>query len=161
MARTASGAFNVSKMKSMFAEFRTHLDTLQKRKAELQGELAEIESVISQFGGSSPVANGSTTAGKRRGRPPGSKNLAKTAAANGSAPKRDGRVKNEMSLVASLEKVLGESSDPLSVGDIMTKVQGLGYKSSSPNFRGIINQTLIKEKKRFGSAGRGMYQMKT
>ena len=155
MARTASGAFNVSKMKSMFAQFRSHLETLQKRKSELQAELADIESMIGDFGGG--ASNGSASTGKRRGRPPGSKNLAKTP---GNSPKRDGRVKNEMSLVASLEKVLGESANPLSVGDIMSKVQGLGYKSSSPNFRGIINQTLIKEKKRFGSAGRGMYEMK-
>ena len=34
-----------------------------------------------------------------------------------------------------------------------------GYRSNSANFRSIVNQTLIKDK-RFGSAGRGVYQLK-
>ena len=52
-----------------------------------------------------------------------------------------------------------KSSKPMSVGDILDAVLKSGYRTSSANFRGIVNQTLIKEK-RFGSAGRGLYQMK-
>ena len=42
---------------------------------------------------------------------------------------------------------------------LLQKVQAAGYRSGSANFRGIINQTLIKDK-RFGKAERGMYQLK-
>ena len=48
----------------------------------------------------------------------------------------------------------------MSVPDIVEGVQAAGYKSSSPNFRGIVNQTLIKERKKFQSVSRGVYAMK-
>jgi hypothetical protein len=64
-----------------------------------------------------------------------------------------------MSLVAALESVM-KKGDPMGVGDIVDAVQSSGYRSRSANFRGIVNQTLIKEKKRFSSPGRGMYQLK-
>ena len=70
-----------------------------------------------------------------------------------------GRARNPKSLVASMEAVLSRASKPMSVGDIMDGVRAAGYRSSSANFRGIVNQTLIKEK-RFASAGRGIYQLK-
>jgi hypothetical protein len=47
----------------------------------------------------------------------------------------------------------------MSLGDIVDAVQARGYRSSSANFRGIVNQTLIKESQ-FTSAGRGMYRLK-
>jgi hypothetical protein len=79
---------------------------------------------------------------------------------NGSSGGRGGRARNPKSLVASMEAVLSRAGKPMSVGDIVDAVQSGGYRSSSANFRGIVNQTLIKEKKRFGSAGRGIYQLK-
>ena len=42
----------------------------------------------------------------------------------------------------------------------MEAVKANGYRSSSDNFRGIVNQTLIKEKKRFTAPSRGLYQLK-
>jgi hypothetical protein len=40
-------------------------------------------------------------------------------------------------------------------------VQAGGYRSSSDHFRAIVNQTLIKERKRFSPSGeRGVYQLK-
>ena len=49
----------------------------------------------------------------------------------------------------------------MKVGVITEAVLATGYRSSSDNFRAIINQTLIKEKKRFISTGaRGEYQIK-
>ena len=72
---------------------------------------------------------------------------------------RSGRARNSQSLTAILEAVLQKGTKPLQVGDIVDKVQAAGYRSSSANFRGIVNQTLIKDK-RFASAGRGLYQMK-
>jgi hypothetical protein len=48
---------------------------------------------------------------------------------------------------------------PMKVGDITDAAQKAGYRSNSANFRSIVNQTLIKDK-RFSSAGRGVYQLK-
>jgi hypothetical protein len=70
-----------------------------------------------------------------------------------------GRAQNPMSLVAAMTSALGSAGKPLSVGEILQKVQSAGYRSNSANFRALINQTLIKEK-RFVSAGRGIYQLK-
>ena len=78
----------------------------------------------------------------------------------GGGRSRGGRARNAMSLTAVMEDVLGKAGKPMQVGDILARVEASGYRSSSPNFRGIINQTLIKEKKRFASAGRGLYQLK-
>lgn len=70
-----------------------------------------------------------------------------------------GRARNAKSLTESLEEVLRASGKPMSVGDIVDAVQASGYRSSSDNFRGIVNQTLIKDK-RFTAAERGVYQLK-
>jgi hypothetical protein len=70
-----------------------------------------------------------------------------------------GRARNSMSLVEALQTVLS-GAKPMKVGDIVEAVQRKGYSSSSANFRGIVNQTLIKEKQ-FGSVGRGVYQLKS
>jgi hypothetical protein len=70
-----------------------------------------------------------------------------------------GRARNAKSLTEVLVEVLGRSSEPMKVGDIADKVEATGYRSSSANFRGIVNQTLIKDK-RFTSASRGLYHLK-
>jgi septal ring factor EnvC (AmiA/AmiB activator) len=78
--------------------------------------------------------------------------IARINGANG-----NGHARNEQSLIATLEAVM-RSGKPMGVGAIVADVQRRGYKSHSANFRGIVNQTLIKEK-RFASAGRGVYQL--
>jgi hypothetical protein len=77
----------------------------------------------------------------------------------GGGKARGRRGRNAQSLTAIMEDVLGKSGKPMQVGDIVDKVLSSGYRSTSANFRGIVNQTLIKDK-RFGSAGRGLYQLK-
>ena len=56
--------------------------------------------------------------------------------------------------------MLSAASEPLKVGAIVDGVLEAGYHTSSDNFRGIVNQTLIKERRRFVSAGRGLYMAK-
>lgn len=73
--------------------------------------------------------------------------------------KRGGRPKNEVSLVEAIESALKGAAKPLTVGDIVDRVTASGYQSSSANFRGIVNQTLIKAKQ-FQNAGRGLYALK-
>ena len=69
------------------------------------------------------------------------------------------RAQNQMSLVEAIERVLSDAGTPLRVGDILEKVERLGYHSTSPNFRAIVNQTLIKER-RFVSTQRGIYRLR-
>jgi hypothetical protein len=69
------------------------------------------------------------------------------------------RARNKISLQEAILQVLSKSSGPMNVGAIMDKVSNMGYRSTSANFRGIVNQTLIKDK-RFVTASRGMYQLK-
>jgi septal ring factor EnvC (AmiA/AmiB activator) len=69
------------------------------------------------------------------------------------------RAQNAKSLVATMESALKDSGKPLPVSTIVEKVTASGYRSNSANFRALVNQTLIKDK-RFTSAGRGIYQLK-
>ena len=69
------------------------------------------------------------------------------------------RVRNETNFPDAIAQVLSKSSGSVAVGDIMDRVLAAGYRSSSGNFRGILNHALIKDK-RFTSAGRGLYEMK-
>lgn len=73
---------------------------------------------------------------------------------------RGTRARNAVNLVDAISGVLEKTGGPMKVGDIMQKVLATGYRSNSENFRGIINQTLIKEKK-FKSAARGTYHLRT
>jgi hypothetical protein len=70
-----------------------------------------------------------------------------------------GRVRNEKSLNDMISGVLTKAGKPMSVGDITDAVRAGGYKSNSANFRSIVNQALIKDK-RFASSERGMYHLK-
>ena len=69
------------------------------------------------------------------------------------------RPRNELTLVEAIEGAFKGTTKPLTVGAILERVLTAGYESTSANFRGIINQTLIKEKQ-FQSAGRGLYEMR-
>jgi len=71
--------------------------------------------------------------------------------------RRGGRARNEHSLADMIHDVLQKG--PTRVGDIMMAVQKAGYRSSSPNFRSIVNQVLIKDR-RFTAAERGIYQLR-
>ncbi len=67
------------------------------------------------------------------------------------------RPKNKMNLSEALLKVLSNAT--MSVTDVAEAVQKAGYVTTSPSFRTIVNQTLIKDK-RFKRVGRGQYTAK-
>ncbi len=67
------------------------------------------------------------------------------------------RPKNESNLVEALGAVLNDKT--MSVTDVAEAVQRAGYQTSSPNFRTIVNQTLINSGK-FKRVGRGQYTAK-
>jgi hypothetical protein len=80
--------------------------------------------------------------------------------ASGTGPTtRGGRARNELTLVEAIEGAFKGTAKPLKVGGIMERVLASGYQSTSANFRGIVNQTLIKGKQ-FYSSERGVYALK-
>lgn len=64
------------------------------------------------------------------------------------------RPRNEMNLADALAQVLSKAV--MSVTEVAGEVQKAGYMTTSPSFRTIVNQTLIKDK-RFKRVGRGKY----
>lgn len=68
------------------------------------------------------------------------------------------RPRNEMNLVDSLAKVL--KGKTMSVTDVTRAVQQAGYMTTAANFRTIVNQALIREKKVFKKIARGQYTAK-
>ena len=51
------------------------------------------------------------------------------------------------------------SGKTMGVTELSEAVQKAGYRTTSPNFRTIVNQTLIKDK-RFKRVERGLYTVK-
>ena len=139
MARPASGsAYSIAQLEQMLNKCKSERQKLERERNKVARRLQQLDSRIHALGG-----NGSGRGGRG-------------GAGGGGA---GSRVRNDKSLIEMIEGVLGKSSKPMKVGDIADAVQGGGYRTNSANFRGIVNQTLIKDK-RFTSAGRGLYQMK-
>lgn len=123
---------------------RSRLGALQSQARELESQLNSLRSEIGAF-------NGQVSSGKR-GRPVGSKNKSKGIGKG--APGRK-RAKNKLSLEEALVKTL--KGRTLSVTDVTQAVQtDGGYKTTSDNFRTIVNQALIRSKA-FKKVSRGMY----
>jgi hypothetical protein len=132
MPRFASGTnLSIQQLERILRARRTELQRLGRRRLKIARQLSRIDSQMRDLGGD--FGGGGLGGG--------------------------GRVRNEQSLVKMIEGVLGKTAKPMNVGDIAAEVQRRGYKSNSANFRGIVNQTLIKEKQ-FSQASRGMYQLK-
>lgn len=68
------------------------------------------------------------------------------------------RPRNDSNLVEALYKALSNAT--MSVSEVAVAVQQQGYRTTSPNFRTIVNQALIKDK-RFKRVGRGKYTVKS
>lgn len=67
------------------------------------------------------------------------------------------RPQNDANLADSLAKVL--KNTVMNVTGVSSAVQKAGYRTTSPNFRTIVNQTLIKDP-RFKRVSRGKYTVK-
>ena len=133
MARPASGTnLSIAQLQRVLNEKKSELDKLFRQRNELEKRIGLIDRQIERVGGG---VNG------LRGGGPGS------------------RPRNEHSLLETIEGVLRAKGKPMKVAEIMEGVLATGYRSGSANFRGIINQTLIKDK-RFGQVERGTYDLK-
>ena len=132
MARPPTASFNIAQLERILHGRRTDVNRLERQRSELQRKLEGVERQIIRLQG-----------GLRGGRRGGGT-----------------RARNEQSLVEAIDAVMRSNGKPMRVGDIVDAVEAGGYRSNSDNFRGIVNQTLIKERKRFSAAERGVYQLK-
>ena len=131
MPRPSSGKnLSLADLEHILETRRSELNKLRKHRTDLQRKLNSLDREIGKIEG---------LGGGRR-------------AANG-------RVRNARSLNDTIEHVLKSSGKPMGVGDIADAVLSTGYRTNAANFRGIVNQGLIKDK-RFASTDRGVYQLK-
>lgn len=147
MAKRTLANVATTDLQRELARRERQVDSLLGKRERLQAQIDEIDS---ELGALSVAAGGGTSAGRGRGR--GRK--------KGAHKKRTTRKrpKNDMNLVEALQKTL--KNKELGVQDIVDAVQKQGYKTSSPNFRTIVNQTLINNKKQFKRVARGIYTAK-
>ena len=129
MPRFAAEGFSIGQLMQLLQSRQSQVRKLQRQRAKLAKKLDALDDRLRQLGGGG---------GRGRG---------------------GGRARNDQSLIEVIESVLKSSGKAMKVGDIADAAQSKGYRSNSANFRGIVNQTLIKDK-RFSAASRGMYQLK-
>ena len=131
MPRPSTGSsLSLSELQQIMQSRRKDLNRLRKERVDLHRKLDQVERQMFRIQGSG---------GGRRG--------------------GNGRVRNEKSLNDTIDQVLRSGGKPMKVADITEAVLKTGYRSNSANFRGIVNQTLIKDK-RFTAPERGLYQIK-
>ena len=131
MPRGSNGVnLTLDQLERMLNQRRKDLSRLTRKRATAQRRLEDIDDKIRRLGGSAISIRG----GGRRAR-------------------------NDQSLVEVIHTVLQKAARPLRVSAIADAANSAGYRSSSANFRGIVNQMLIKDP-RFTSQSRGFYQLK-
>ena len=131
MPRGSNGVnLTLDELERMLNRRRRDLSRLSRKRATAQKRLDDIDDRIQRLGGGSVAMRG----GGRRAR-------------------------NDQSLVEVIHAVLQKAARPLRVSAIADAANTAGYRSSSANFRGIVNQMLIKDP-RFSSQSRGFYQLK-
>jgi hypothetical protein len=123
--------YSISQLEKFIKSKRTAISKLERTRAQLAKRLRSVDAEIHSLGGNGVVGRGGV-----------------------------GPVRNKISLNDSIVNALRKAGGFLSISDIMRNVLASGYKTSSPNFRSIVSQALIKDK-RFAKAGaRGTYQLK-
>ena len=138
MARPSSGAnLNIADLERMLEDRKNELNKLLRQRSDLQKRVDQIDRQIERLGGGA--------VGRRGGR----------------GGRGGGRARNERSLMDTIEAVMREAGRAMKVHEIVEAVEATGYRSNSANFRGIVNQTLIKDRKRFVPTDRGVYQLKS
>lgn len=128
------------------------LSKLESKRDALLAEVGEIESEISFIN----AALGMGRPGAARGRTPAARKAPTAGRARRSGSGRK-RPRNEASLEVSLAKAL--QGKTMGVTEVANAVQKAGYKTTSPNFRTIVNQTLIRSEL-IKKLGRGAYTAK-
>jgi hypothetical protein len=127
----ASRELSITQLEKLLRNRRSKVNTLERKRAKVLRQLESVEAQIAALGGSSGAGRGRGT-----------------------------RPRNKMSLAESILGILKKDGGPMKVGDIVKGVLNTGYMTTSDNFRGIVNQALIKDKRFVKGDVRGSYQLK-
>lgn len=130
MAKRSLSGLSVGELQRELRRRERGVDSLLRKREKLLAKVHALDSEIATLG----VAPGAGRGGATRRRP-----------------------RNDSNLADALVGVL--KTKTLSVTDVAQAVQDAGYVTTSPNFRTIVNQTLIKDK-RIKRVGRGLYTAK-
>ena len=132
MAKPQMSDMSINDLQREIARRERKLRTLQRRRAKIVEQLEEIDREIIAEGGTVIPSGGvvaSPTGGRKRHR-------------------------NDSNLIEALIELL--TGTEMSVTEAATAVQEAGYKTTSPNFRTIVNQALLRDG-RFKKISRGRY----
>ncbi|MFG0242650.1 MAG: hypothetical protein ACF8R9_07705 [Phycisphaerales bacterium JB054] len=127
------------------------LATLEAKRDELLSKVDGIEAEIAAINGALGASTVSARGRRSAGRPRAGAPIRVTRMAGGRRPR------NESSLEVALANTL--KGKTMGVSEVAAAVQEAGYKTTSPNFRTIVNQTLIKSDL-IKKIGRGQYTAK-
>ena len=132
MARPSSGAnLNLAELQRILNDRKKQVEKLVRKREKAQRAVEKLDGEINKLAGGF-IGNGRSGGG-------------------------GGRASNDRPLPDYIEDVLAKSGKPMKVGEIVTGVQAMGYRSNSAQFKNIVNQMLIKERKRFQQISRGLY----
>jgi len=134
MPKAKLGHLSLEDLQREIARRKKALPKLEKRRKKLLAALADLDEQMAQWQGA-PAAKVS----RRR-------------------VKRGRRSKNEVSLTDRLITAL-KGGRAMSISDLMAAAMKAGHKTTSKNFRLLVNQTLSRGKM-FRGAGRGKYALK-
>lgn len=135
--RRPAGKLNVISTADLRAELSRRegqVGKLQARERELAAELAQVQRELAAFG----LASAPAPARRGPGRPPGPR----LAILRGPLAAGRKRHQNDSNLEAALAGVL--KGKTMGVTEVASAVQAAGYRTTSPNFRTIVNQALIR-----------------
>lgn len=132
MARPANGTqMNIAELQRILNERQREVDRMARRREKLQQQIDAIDAEIEKLSGGEAAGGGNDGGG---------------------------RAKNTRPLPEYIEEALSKNGGkPMRVGEIVEAVQSAGYRSNSRSFKNIVNQQLIKERKRFQQIDRGVY----
>ena len=135
MARPSTGAnLNIVELQRILGDRKKQLEKLHRKRDTIQRSLNEIDAEIAKVSGG---AAGESTGGRATG--------------------KGSRARNDRPLPDYMEEVMVKAGRPMKVNEIVEAVLAAGYKTTSASFKNIINQQLIKERKRFQHTDRGTY----
>ena len=135
MAKNTINKLSTDELQAELARRERAAQRLATKREKLLAQVAEIDAELADWG---YEAVGGARGGSRGG---GRK-----------------RPRNDMNLVDTLAKAL--KGKTMGVSEAADAAQNMGYRSSSANFRNIVNQTLLKHDDVFKKVGRGQYTAK-
>ena len=148
MAKRSAAKLSTAELQAELRRRERELDSLMNKRDKLLAQLEEIEATIEDYGDLETGSGGATTTRRKRSK---KKRSGRRRAGAGK------RHRNKEKLTDALVKVL--KGKTMSVTEVADAVQKAGYKTTSPNFRTIVNQALLKDK-RVKRVGHGKYTAK-